>query len=99
MKELPDKVDSKYLFVSIAAKRCDMLQKGAKPKVDHSNMMKYTSVAMEELSSNKLEFFHPEEVISGKADEILEAAEAERAAEEAARAEETAEESTEPQEE
>lgn len=56
MRELPDSIDSKYKFISIAAQRCDMLQKGAKAKIETGNMRKLTSVAMEEVLQDLIEF-------------------------------------------
>ena len=56
MRELPKSVDSKYKFVTLAARRCEMLQKGAPPKIDASDMSKFTSVAMEEVLDDLIKF-------------------------------------------
>lgn len=56
MRNLPEKVGSKYKFITVSAKRCEMLQKGAKPKVETANMTKFTTVAMEEVLDDLIEF-------------------------------------------
>lgn len=56
MRDLPDNIDSKYRFITIAAQRCDMLQKGARPKVDEDKFSKLTSLAMEEVLEGLIEF-------------------------------------------
>ncbi|HUX07628.1 MAG TPA: DNA-directed RNA polymerase subunit omega [Acidobacteriota bacterium] len=56
MKNLPENIDSKYRFITIAAQRCDMLQKGAKAKIDEEKFTKFTSVAMEEVVQGLIEF-------------------------------------------
>ncbi len=56
MRDLPENIDSKYRFIMIASMRCDMLQKGAKPKVDEERYAKYTSVAMEEVLEGLIAF-------------------------------------------
>lgn len=62
MKNLPENIDSKYRFITIAAHRCDMLQKGAKAKIDEEKYSKFTSVAMEEVIQGLIEF----EVLASK---------------------------------
>ena len=102
MRDLPEKVGNKYKFITVSAKRCEMLQKGAKPKVDTDNMTKFTTVAMEEVLDGLIDF----EMIADKDDEApaeeveLESA-ADIAAEEAAEkeSEEPAEETGEDSEE
>ena len=56
MKDLPENIDSKYRFITIAAQRCEMLQKGARPKVDEDKFSKLTSLAMEEVLEGLIEF-------------------------------------------
>ena len=68
MKDLPENIDSKYRFITIAAQRCDMLQKGAKPKVDEDKFSKFTSLAMEEVLQGLIEF----ELTNGVRDETAE---------------------------
>jgi len=65
MKDLPENIDSKYRFITIAAKRCEMLQKGAKPKVDEEKFSKFTSLAMEEVLEGLIDF----EIIESVAEE------------------------------
>jgi DNA-directed RNA polymerase omega subunit len=69
MKTLPENIDSKYRFITIAAKRCEMLQMGAKPKIDEEKYSKFTSLAMEEVLEGLIEF----EVLEGPATEEEEA--------------------------
>ena len=56
MRDLPESIDSKYRFITLAAKRCEMLQKGARPKIDISNFTKYSTVAMEEVLEDLVAF-------------------------------------------
>lgn len=56
MRDLPEKVGSKYKFITVSAKRCEMLQKGAKPKIETDNMTKFTTVAMEEVLDDLIDF-------------------------------------------
>ncbi len=56
MKDLPENIDSKYRFITIAAKRCELLQKGATPKVDKDKYNKYTTMAMDEAIQGLVEF-------------------------------------------
>lgn len=56
MRILPDSVDSKYRFITIAAKRCEQLQKGAHAKIKTTGMSKLTTVAMEEVLDDLIPF-------------------------------------------
>jgi DNA-directed RNA polymerase omega subunit len=56
MRDLPESVDSKYRFITIAAKRCEQLQKGARAKIKTSGMTKLTTVAMEEVLDDLIPF-------------------------------------------
>ena len=54
-----DKIDNRFLFVIIAAKRALQLQRGAKPRAD-VGVRKPTVVAMLETLENKIAFELPE---------------------------------------
>jgi DNA-directed RNA polymerase omega subunit len=56
MKELPENVPSKYLFVTLAAQRCAQLLNGARPKIETKSMQKYTTVAMNEILDGHIEY-------------------------------------------
>jgi len=56
MRNLPENVDSKYRFITIAAKRCELLQRGAKPKIEEDKYNKFTSIAMDEVLNGLIEF-------------------------------------------
>jgi len=50
-----NRVDSKYRYILLAAKRARQLQAGAKPLV-HTNSRKPTRIAQEELDAGMLQF-------------------------------------------
>lgn len=56
MKDFPKTIDSKYKFVTVAAKRCELLQKGARPKIETENMRKFSTIAMQEVLDGLIEF-------------------------------------------
>jgi DNA-directed RNA polymerase omega subunit len=55
---LPENIDSKYRFVTLAARRAEQLQQGALPRVD-SQGRKATVVAQEEVAANLIEPWDP----------------------------------------
>ena len=73
MRELPENVDSKYRFIGIAAKRCEMLQKGATPKLDFDQFSKYTTLAMAEVMEGLIDFsiISEEEEEEGEVEEAV----------------------------
>ena len=56
MRDLPERVGSKYKFITVSAKRCEMLQKGARPKIETDHITKFTTVAMEEVLDDLIDF-------------------------------------------
>jgi DNA-directed RNA polymerase omega subunit len=48
MKRIPDRIDSKFRYVLLAATRAEQLMRGAAPKV-HAAHGKQTKIAMEEV--------------------------------------------------
>ena len=55
MDRFPDKIDSKFRFVLLAAERAEQLLRGAKPKID-MGQLKPTRIAMNEISNDLVEW-------------------------------------------
>lgn len=55
MERIPDKIDSKFRFVLLAAERAEQMLRGAKPKIDMGGL-KFTRVAMTEISNDLVEW-------------------------------------------
>ena len=76
MFKLPEDVESKYRFVTLASLRAEQLQAGALPRLD-SPSKKATVVAQEEVAAGHVEPFDPdmeteevfEDEAAGEADE------------------------------
>jgi DNA-directed RNA polymerase omega subunit len=60
MYKLPEDLDSKYRFVTIASKRAEQLQVGAVPRVPALGR-KSTVLAQEEVALGLVESWNPEE--------------------------------------
>jgi DNA-directed RNA polymerase omega subunit len=58
MFRLPETIDSKYRFVTLASKRAEQLQQGALPRVD-ADGRKATVVAQEEVAKELIELWDP----------------------------------------
>ena len=58
MQDSTNKVDSKYRFILLAAKRARQLQSETKPLI-HTTARKHTRIAQEELRAGVLEFEFP----------------------------------------
>jgi DNA-directed RNA polymerase omega subunit len=56
MDNLPDRIDSKFRFVLIAANRAEQLMRGARPKVDVAPNEKLTTVATDEVMHDLVEW-------------------------------------------
>ena len=54
--KISEKVGSKYRYIILAGERVSQLQKGAQPRVEKADKKKYTTIALEELEDEKLEF-------------------------------------------
>lgn len=50
MRELPEKIDSKFRYVLLAATRAEQMMKGALPKVPNAEATKPTSMGMDEIA-------------------------------------------------
>jgi DNA-directed RNA polymerase omega subunit len=52
----PNRVDSKFRFVLVSAQRAEQLMRGARPKVEVAGRQKPTKVAMQEVSSDLVDW-------------------------------------------
>jgi len=59
MFKLPEKLVSKYAFVTLAAKRAEQLQTGALPRVDQDST-KVTVIAQAEVASGLVQAIDPD---------------------------------------
>ncbi|HXV77603.1 MAG TPA: DNA-directed RNA polymerase subunit omega [Candidatus Polarisedimenticolaceae bacterium] len=59
MFKLPEDIDNKYRFVTLASKRAEQLQFGALPRVADT-ARKSTVIAQEEVASGLVELWAPE---------------------------------------
>ena len=55
MERMPEKIDSKFRFVLLAAERAEQMLRGARPKVDMGDL-KATRIAMQEISNDLVEW-------------------------------------------
>jgi len=55
LERIPDKIDSKFRFVLLAAERAEQMLRGAKPKIDMGEL-KATRIAMMEISNDLVEW-------------------------------------------
>ena len=62
MYKLPDNLENKYRFVTLAAKRAEQLQVGALPRVV-SGERKVTVIAQEEVAAGLVDVWVPEEEV------------------------------------
>ncbi len=62
MYKLPENVESKYAFVSMAAARAEQLQQGALPRTEAREGRKLTVIAQEEVATGLVEPVDPEEL-------------------------------------
>lgn len=62
MKELPEKIDSKFRFVLLAAQRAEQMMRGAEAKVSEERRKKVTDVAMEEVAEGMIDWDYGAEV-------------------------------------
>lgn len=85
MKKLPEKIDSKFRFVLLAATRAEQMMRGALPKEEEPDKAKNTRLAMTEVIEDQVQWDYgmaPEPVEepaeeAASADAAGEAAEAE----------------------
>lgn len=55
MEGMPEKIDSKFRFVLLAAHRVEQMMRGAKPKVEPSNR-KLSRIALQEILNDKVDW-------------------------------------------
>ena len=60
MFKLPEDLENKYRFVTLASKRSEQLQMGALPRVENPER-KSTVIAQEEVASGRVELWDPEQ--------------------------------------
>jgi len=77
LERIPEKIDSKFRFVLLAAERAEQMLRGAKPKIDMGEL-KPTRIAMMEISNDLVEWDYgpaPDTVSEVEIDEVPAAAE------------------------
>jgi DNA-directed RNA polymerase subunit omega len=75
MDRMPEKIDSKFRFVLLAAERAEQMLRGARPKLDIPDK-KATRIAMHEIANDLVEWEFgpaPEQVV--EEEELVEEAE------------------------
>jgi DNA-directed RNA polymerase omega subunit len=60
MFKLPEDLENKYRFVTLASKRAEQLQMGAVPRVENPER-KNTVIAQEEVACGRVELWDPEQ--------------------------------------
>lgn len=60
MFKLPEDLENKYRFVTLASKRAEQLQMGALPRVENP-ARKSTVIAQEEVASGRVELWDPDQ--------------------------------------
>ena len=58
MYKLPENLESKYAFISLASARAEQLQSGALPRVDPSSN-KVTVIAQQEVAEGAIQVYDP----------------------------------------
>jgi len=56
MERIPERIDSTFRFVLIAAKRAEQLLRGARPKVETSAQARPTRIALREIAEDLVEW-------------------------------------------
>lgn len=60
MYKIPEDMESKYRFVTLASKRAEQLQMGSMPRAETTVGRKVTVMAQEEIATGKIEQYDPE---------------------------------------
>ena len=69
MERMPERIDSKFRFVLLAAERAEQMMRGSRPKVDMGEL-KSTRIAMEEVINDLVEWdFGPAPEVAPEAEE------------------------------
>ena len=67
--EIPEKLDSKFRFVLVAARRAEQIVRGAAPKLEHPHR-KPTKTAMQEIQEDRIDWgYGPEPSAAGEGEE------------------------------
>ena len=66
MYKLPENLDSKYAFVSLAASRAEQLLHGAVPRTENAEGRKLTIIAQEEVARGLVVSVVPEEPVTAE---------------------------------
>ncbi len=74
MKDLPEKIDSKFRFVLLASHRAEQMMRGAQSKEPVGNR-KLTRVAMHEIEESQVEWDYGPEIVSDDGEYVAEAPE------------------------
>jgi DNA-directed RNA polymerase omega subunit len=53
---IPEEIGSKYRLIVLAGRRVAQLQRGAKPRIEDSEGLKPTQIAVEEIIQGKINF-------------------------------------------
>ncbi len=61
MKDLPEKIDSKFRYVLLSAHRAEQMMRGAQPRAD-AESQKLTTVAMDEIMNDLVAWDYGPEV-------------------------------------
>jgi DNA-directed RNA polymerase omega subunit len=77
MFKLPEDLESKYAFVSLASARAEQLQMGALARVENRAQRKFTVIAQQEIAEGQVEQIDEEELARLQAEAEAEAAEEE----------------------
>ena len=70
MKDLPEKIDSKFRYVLLASHRAEQMMRGAQSKEPVANR-KLTRIAMQEIEESKVEWDYGPEVVPEEGDEYV----------------------------
>lgn len=71
MKDMPDRIDSKFRFVLLASNRAEQMMQGASPKVEAPGR-KPSRLAMDEILGDMVEWDYGPAVVAEESEEELE---------------------------
>ncbi len=69
MKDLPEKIDSKFRFVLLASHRAEQMMRGAQPK-EPAGRRKLTRIAMQEIEESQVEWDYGPEILPEEGEEF-----------------------------
>lgn len=62
MRDLPEKIDSKFRYVLLSAHRAEQMMRGAQPRMEAENR-KVTTIAMDEIMGDSVSWDYGPEVV------------------------------------